>query len=71
MGSTSIHGIYGSAEKEGDGEELGVDVAMRGEDTLVEGQDDPAIASIGRWVHSVTGLPLGGDNGTIEFTVVG
>ncbi|KAF8493626.1 hypothetical protein JB92DRAFT_2749925 [Gautieria morchelliformis] len=50
-------------------EEAGIDTVPS--ETLAEGQDDHAAASAGRWVHAVTGLPLGSDSATLQFTVVG
>jgi DNA-directed RNA polymerase I subunit RPA43 len=47
------------------------DIVMRDGDATVEGQEDHTAETSGRWVHAVTGLPLGGPTTTLEFTVVG
>lgn len=63
-GSAAAHEANSSQNKE-DGAGAGADIVM------TDGQDDHAAEPGGRWVHVVTGLRLGGDDATLEFTVIG
>ncbi|KAL6305215.1 hypothetical protein BKA93DRAFT_749331 [Sparassis latifolia] len=64
---------YGPAEND---PEFGPQVAAENDadGTPKKGADDEKAAGVdrgGRWVHKITGAKLGGENGSLEFTVVG
>ena len=37
----------------------------------VDGETSETVESSGRWVHKLTGEKLGGEEGNLEFTVIG
>jgi len=53
----------GDGEGEGEGEQ--------GEDAPDAEASETPEASSGKWVHRITGDKLGGDDGLLEFTVIG
>ena len=62
---------YGAGARGGDE----ADITMQeSEGDVVPGEDAEAPTpeeSGGRWVDALTGLPLGGKTGTLDFTVIG
>ncbi|CCL99080.1 uncharacterized protein FIBRA_01093 [Fibroporia radiculosa] len=57
---------YGPAEND---PEFGTDIMD--ENVLETGENTPVVEGGGRWVHKLTGAKMGGDDGRLEFTVVG
>ena len=60
---------YGPAEND---PEFGVRIASEATPAGLGGAgDDQGVRDPGRWVHRNTGVPLGGVERTIEFTIIG
>ena len=55
---------YGPAEND-------PEYGAQGSEHENEEVDESRIADAGRWIHSTTGEKLGGEDGMLEFTVVG
>ena len=69
-GAAAAIDIQDVSENEREGYKAKTVGVVKGE-ALTDDERENTAESGGQWVHTLTGLPLGGNSGTLTFTVVG